>query len=269
MRGILGIPITDGTRTTTSGPKIRIRQLVNVSGTGAAARAAPLSFLHLECKSAACTRLGRKIRHMNHKRVSLGFDLRVNPALQGENSSQVNQRLVPELRSPVSADPSVWLTTEEIRSLSLGVLPDFSNPLHLSKSIELLRDACQSRGVLTTGLCPICVTSYETDLIALIKRYGPGYFETRAEEGQLLSQGWQLRGFDVVDLDGLISGLKGCGYVEPAWSQLRNYFGVSLNEIGLFSDLSVASQFAEVRGLQIRDHAPFVVVGVLTHDPIA
>lgn len=121
----------------------------------------------------------------------------------------------------------------------------------------------------TSGLWPVCVTIYEANVIALIKRYGLGYFENQTDEEALLSLGWRFMGFDVVDLDGLISGLKGCGYVEPAWSQLRNYFANSLNEVGLFNDLSVASQFAEVRGLQIRDHAPFVVAGVLTHDPIA
>ena len=94
-------------------------------------------------------------------------------------------------------------------------------------------------------------------------------FLAAKSEAQSYPGSWQFRGFDVVDLDGLISGLKGCGYVEPAWSQLRNYFAASLNEIGLFSDLSVASQFTEVRGLQIRDHAPFVVVSVLAYDPLA
>jgi hypothetical protein len=66
-------------------------------------------------------------------------------------------------------------------------------------------------------------------------------------------------GLDVLDLDGLISGLKGCGYVEPKWSQLRSYFGDALNEFALFKEHSTASQFADVRGSEIRKHAPFVV----------
>jgi hypothetical protein len=203
------------------------------------------------------------------KRISLGFDLRLNPQLQKENPMQRDQHLVPSRQSPISADPGVWLRTEGIESLAEGKLPEFYNPFYLTKNADLLLDVCRRQGIPTSGLWPVCVTIYEANVIALIKRYGPGYFENQTDEEALLSLGWRFMGFDVVDLDGLISGLKGCGYVEPAWSQLRNYFANSLNEIGLFNDLSVASQFAEVRGLQIPDHAPFVVAGVLTHDPIA
>ena len=200
---------------------------------------------------------------MKTKRVSLGFDLRVNPDLQGENSWQMNQRLVPELPSPISADSNVWFATDEIESLTQGVLPDFCNPLYLAKSLELLVDACKQRDISTAGLLPVCVTSSETNVIALVERYGPGWFESQPTEEELQSRGWQLMGFDIVDLNGLISGLKGCGYVEPTWSQLRNYFGSALNEVGLFRDCLMAFQFADVRGLQIQEHAPFVVVGVL------
>jgi hypothetical protein len=202
---------------------------------------------------------------MNTKRVSLGFDLRVNPDFHKENPSQMDQYLVPGLRSPISADPSVWVEPKEVESLTEGMLLDFVNPLHLGKSLDLLIDACVKRGISTTGLWQVCFTSSESNLIALNARFGQGYFDNHATERDLLSRGWQLLGFDVVDLSGLISGLKGCGYVEPTWSQLRDYFGNTLNEVGLFSDCSTASQFAEVRGLQIQAHAPFVVVGVLIH----
>jgi hypothetical protein len=202
---------------------------------------------------------------MNTKRISLGFDLRVNPDLQREDvPSPQDQRLVPELTSPISADTSVWLESEEIESLTQGALPDFANPLHLAGSIDLLVDACHKRGISTTDLLPVSITCFESNIIALAARFGPGYFGHRFTEEKLLSDGWQLVGFDVVDLDGLVSGLKGCGYTEPTWSKLRDFFGAALNEVGLFSDFQAASQFAEVRGLQIKDHAPFVVVGVLT-----
>jgi len=204
--------------------------------------------------------------NMNIKRVSLGFDLRANPHLQKENPSQVNQHLVSGLHSPISADANVWVTTQEIESLTEQVLPDFANPLHLKRSLDLLVNACAKQGISTSGLWPACFTGVESNVIALHERFGPEYFDDQPNEEQLLSRGWQLLGFDVVDLDGLISGLKGCGYVEPTWSQLRDYFGNALNKVGLFTDCSVASQFAEVRGLQIRAHAPFVVVGVLVQD---
>jgi hypothetical protein len=190
----------------------------------------------------------------------------VNPNLQKENQSQVNQRLASGPHSPISADANVWVTTEEIESLTSEILPDFANPLHLGNSLDLLIDACVKRGIATSGLWPVCFTSFESNVVALEERFGPGYFDNPPREEELLSHGWKLIGFDVVDLGGLISGLKGCGYVEPTWSQLRDYFGSDLNEVGLFRECPAASQFAEVRGLQIQVHAPFVVVGVLVQN---
>jgi len=144
-----------------------------------------------------------------------------------------------------------------------GALPSFANPLYLAKSMELLLDECRDQRISVKGLVPICITSAQSNLIALESRFGPGYFDSTPEE-ELLSRAWTLAGFDVVDLSGLISGLKGCGYVEPTWSQLRRFFGGDLNDLGLFRNCQTASQFAEVRGLQVRDHAPFIVVAILT-----
>jgi hypothetical protein len=205
---------------------------------------------------------------MSRNRVSLGFDLRVNADLQGQNLSQQDQRLISAPYIPISADPSVWSETEEIAALMEGTTRDFVNPLHLAKSIDLLLDACSRRGISTTDLRPVCLTTYESNIIALDDRFGPGYFSDRPREEELLSLGWTHMGFDVVDLNGLISGLKGCGYVEPTRSQLKEYFGGALNNVGLFDNNTMASQFAEVRGLQIRAHAPFVVVGLLVHNHI-
>jgi hypothetical protein len=202
---------------------------------------------------------------MRDLRVSFGFDLGVKPELQEWDSDwRRGQRLVPALANPVSADPSVWIESQEIEALWDGVVPDFGNPLGLAKRMDLLLDECRKRSIPTNGLVPVCITSAESNLIALADRFGPGYFEDRPEEEELLSAGWRLAGFDVVDLNGLISGLKGIGYVEPAWSQLRALFGGALNEVGLFGDYWTGSHFAEVRGLQIKAHAPFIVVAVLT-----
>jgi len=204
---------------------------------------------------------------MNTTRISLGFDLRIDPRLQVENPLQKDQNLVPEQRSPVSADAMVWRETDEIEALTEGMLPDFANPLHLARSIDLLIDACRKRGISTVGLWPVCITTLETNLIALTARFGSEYFDGQGEE-ELLTLGWHLLGFDVADLGGLISGLKGCGYKEPTWSQLRSRFASELNDVGLFRDCDMARRFAEVRGLEIREHAPFVVVGVTTKEPL-
>jgi hypothetical protein len=198
---------------------------------------------------------------MNSKRVSIGFDLRVNPELQEKYFW--NQHLVPELASPISADPCVWVEMEEFDSLEEEIAQGFLNPLTFAKNIDVLIDAYNKLGFSTNGLWPACFTSSEANVIELVARFGPGWFENQPTEEELQSRGWQLMGFDVVDLFRLSSGLKGCGYTEPTWSQLRGYFSGALNEVGLFSDCIVASQFAEVRGLQLPAHAPFIVVGIL------
>ncbi len=205
---------------------------------------------------------------MINNRVSLGFDLRIAPSVQNVRSRE-KSFLVPQNVSPISADPGVWPTSEEVGTRWTGLLPDFLNPLYLAPSLDRLVDAYASEGVPISNLHPMCVTSDPTITISLNKRFGSGYFEDQYAENDLLSKGWQFRGFDVVDLDGLISGLKDCDYSEPTWSQLRQYYGDQLNDDGLFFDAMVASRFAEVRGLEIRQHAPFVVVGILTKDQIA
>lgn len=197
------------------------------------------------------------------RKISLGFDLRTNPSLQPESPLQGNQHLVPFARNPISADPSVWMRPDGIDALCNSTMLDFLNPLTLATSINLLVTECNNQRIRIRGLSPVCITSDETNVIALSDRFGSDHFENLKTEDEVLSLGWKHLGFDVVDLSGLISGLKGCGYVEPSWSKLRNYFASGLNEVGLFIESSVASQFAEVRGLQIRDHAPFVVVGLL------
>jgi len=193
--------------------------------------------------------------------------LRVNPELQEwDDQWRHSQRLVPTRASPVSADPGVWVQGKEIELLNGEILPDYANPLYLAKHLDVLLDECRKRNISTNELVPVCITSAESNLIALASKFGPGYLDSSLTEDGLLSVGWRLAGFDVVDLNGLISGLKGCGYVEPTWSQLRGVFGGALNEIGLFGDWEAACHFAEVRGLRIREHAPFIVAGALVSD---
>lgn len=105
---------------------------------------------------------------MTSKRVSLGFDLRVDPELQEwDDEWRRNQRLVPTLASPVGADPSVWIEGREIEALWDGVIPDYGNPLGLAKRTDPLLDECRKRSISTSGLVPVCITSVESNLIAL------------------------------------------------------------------------------------------------------
>ena len=138
------------------------------------------------------------------------------------------------------------------------------NPLGLLDDEGMLLRAPNKLISCPTDSWSVCLTCSEVVCIALGERFGHGYFEERPEEETLISACWQFRGFDTVDLYGLISGLKGCGYSASSLPQLQKHFRGELNEYGLFSNVTVASQFAEVRGLQISDHTPFIVVGILT-----
>lgn len=205
---------------------------------------------------------------MNAFRVSLGFDLRIDPKTISENTSSDHSFLDPRRRSPISADPGVWPMYVAAAERWGGLLPDFLNPLYLAASLDGLVTAYKDQKYPLSDLYPVCITGDPAITISLNRKFGPGYFEDQIAEADLISAGWEFRGFDVVDLNGLISGLKDCDYSEPSWSQLRKYYGEHLNNEGLFSDAAVASRFAEVRGLEIRQHAPFVVVGILVHDRI-
>jgi hypothetical protein len=205
---------------------------------------------------------------MTMDRISLGFDLRVNPGVDQPNGLGDARFLDPLNSSRISADPSVWLASDRATDLWGTNLPHFLNPLRLAGDTNRLLDAYNREGIDTSELYPLCITSAPGIAVSLRQRFGAGYFDHKLGEEELVSAGWHFRGFDVVDLDGLISGLKGCDYREPAWSQLRTIYAEHLNEDGLFFHALTASQFAEVRGLEIRQHAPFVVVGLLSHPPL-
>ncbi|HZR56768.1 MAG TPA: hypothetical protein VFA74_07835 [Terriglobales bacterium] len=203
---------------------------------------------------------------MKNRRVVLGYDLRINPAIQISNPAQTENCLIPALCNSISADPNVWVGPREVETLMQNGDTGISNPLHLAKELDSLIHVRHSLHTSITDLVNVCITSSEANLIALVERYGQGWFEARVKEEELPSQGWTFKGLDVVDLDGMISGLKGCKYVDGSRTKLGTYFGSYLNDVGLFNDALIASQFAEVRGLEIPAHSPFVVVGLLIKD---
>ena len=199
-------------------------------------------------------------------RISLGFDMRVKATLTG--ITHRSAQMVKEYGSIISADPAIWPCATEVSDLWDGPLPSFLNPLYLAGDLKLLVDAHRKRNASLAELIPVCLTAKQTVILALDKRFGSGYFSRCVEEQNLIHQGWQLRGFDVVDLDGLISGLKGCGYSDTTKLQVEAAFGRFLNEDGLFRSEEAAYTFAEMRGLEIRGHAPFTVTGILTHETL-
>jgi hypothetical protein len=202
--------------------------------------------------------------------ISIGFDFRAEPSPCERASLRSDQMLDPHNQSPVCADASVWRRpTEVASSIYGGVLSDLMNPLYLYKNLPSLRRAYDRLTSLDERWPSVSITAHPAVASYLTQRFGIGYFDEYQREVDLLSTGWQHMGFDTVDLDGMVSGLKGCGYAEPALSDLRIHFLQRLNQYGLFASALDAAMFAQTRGLQIRDHSPFVVVGVLSRDFIA
>jgi hypothetical protein len=200
------------------------------------------------------------------KRISGGFDLRLPIDLLKEDPCLINQFLVPENQHRITTDSLVWSTPQEIADFLIGQAVGY--PLGLPTNLDQFVAALHERGVSTAGLIPVCVTLSEATVMRLRERGWSYHFQQAQWQDELLDAGWRFLGFDTAELSGLCSGLKGIGYEEPSRSQLRLRFGPALNDIGLFSDAAMASEFADLWGRQIPSHAPFEVVGILVHDPL-
>ncbi len=147
------------------------------------------------------------------RRLCLGFDLRVREETRPELSSQhFDERYDPCHRATVSGDPNVWRRRKDIEALLNDNVGSLSNPLTLARSLDDLLSACKDRDIAPEDMVSIALTCGESNLIALEQRFGNGWFEQSQDELLLISAGWKFGGFDILDLNGLVSGLNGTGY---------------------------------------------------------
>ncbi|MFO1171255.1 MAG: hypothetical protein U1E49_09825 [Hyphomicrobiaceae bacterium] len=190
-------------------------------------------------------------------RVCIGFDARIRPG----SRSDLPAPLIGG-RTFLSADPSVWLPPQALADQWNGPIPDWGNSLGLAKDVHALRP-------FPTGPddCLVALTASKHVVATEIQRAGPGYFDVIRSERELLADGWTLVGFDALDTSGLISGLHGCGFAEPSLLYFQHHFWPQLNEACLFETDRDAAAFGAYRGVEIREHAPFVEVGVCVKSP--
>jgi hypothetical protein len=200
------------------------------------------------------------------ERRACGFSLRLNPTGIAEEPWLRGQLLIPEQANIISADSQTWPQPKGLQDLHYED-PDW-HPLGIDTDFERMLEKLHKRGVRTEGLVPLCVTVSVETIAASERLRGPWAAQYPHEE-ELLARGWRFLGFEPVELNGLVSGLKGIGYKEPFRSELQARFGGELNEVGLFSDDAIAAEFAKVVGAEIPSHAPFDVVGILVHDPLS
>jgi hypothetical protein len=89
----------------------------------------------------------------------------------------------------------------------------------------------------------------------LVEKMGALLTTTTLTTGaDLASNGWILLGYDVIDVNGLISGLLNCGPNSPEF-KLR--FAPCINKCSLFDDDAAAEAYAKMRDAQIPSHSPF------------
>jgi hypothetical protein len=200
------------------------------------------------------------------ERRACGFTLRLNPSGIAEEPWLRSQLLIPEKANIISADSLTWPQPKELQDLHHED-PDW-HPLGIDTDFEEMLEKLHKRGVCTEGLVPLCITVSVETIAASERLRGPWVAQYPHEE-ELIASDWRFLGFEPVELNGLTSGLKGIGYKEPSWSQLRVQFGGALNEVGLFTDAAIAAEFAKMQGIEIPEHAPFDVVGILVHDPLS
>jgi hypothetical protein len=95
--------------------------------------------------------------------------------------------------------------------------------------------------------------------IALNDRFGWEPCVQTSGAGQF-AKDFLSAGFDIVDIDGLTSGLWGCGLSGPVFGNLIKIYRQHLNKYGLFDVEDVARLFADARGIEVPEHAPFTCV---------
>ena len=154
--------------------------------------------------------------------------------------------------SSTSMDPSVLRRPNELEFLASSGRPPWG-PFGLIKDPGFLFTSdisnldCSAR-----YLCFICAPGTWN---ALCARYSASIFSGGHLEEYPDVACWAFRGFDAVDLNGLISGIDGCGAIAATCSS-------KLNRNRLFDELSDVRDFAESRSIAVPEHAPFLAIGV-------
>jgi hypothetical protein len=182
----------------------------------------------------------------------IGFDVRV--ARETDAPWFPEYLLRKEVKFVVSVDPMVFPVSpnEESRRLQAGASPK-ENLLGLLTSLPL--DAGSESHVwkisatINKEVCDKLESKFGTPLTT-------GLLSTASD---LASGGWKWLGYDVVDMNGLISGLLNCG---PNSLESEIKFSPYINEFALFDNFQIAKEYAAIRDAEIPNHSPFYPVSL-------
>ena len=150
--------------------------------------------------------------------ISGGFDLRVPIESVGDDVTLDDQFLVPELRNRVSTDPLVWPRPTEVSEIHASEIRSF--PLGVPSDLGDIVTALYERGLSGIMVTPVALVVSDITVAELCRGGWVSHFENARQQDDLSREGWHYVGFDVAELNGLCSGLKGYGYKQPLWSEL-------------------------------------------------
>lgn len=192
------------------------------------------------------------------KRLIIGFDYRFS---YEKSIKRLDYYTFQNLKV-LSGDPNVWERPREVYDL-LDQDPEYViNPLTLATNFEFLKKKMPSN--VAEYSMPMAISLSSKAISCVIEKYGSFWFSDLMSEDDLLSQGWDFMGFDVLDINGLYSGINGCGYKEDTRELLKRNFSKYFNDFSLISLYQKAVEFSDISNREIPAHAPFYSVGIFT-----
>ncbi|MCC0010933.1 MAG: hypothetical protein H6875_10855 [Hyphomicrobiaceae bacterium] len=192
------------------------------------------------------------------KFVTIGFDVReVVPTSAIRRLDQLNQMVAWPSKVLTTADamvqpkPPRYRYQENSSDAETSILGFFRPIGGLIRSVR----------ADISGTEKIYVYRLRSEIVAYIEeRFGciEREFDLATDASE-----FQQIGFDVVDIDGLTSGLWGCSFEIWEKELWAPHFQKHLNRFGLFDDENFAARFAQCRSLVVEEHAPFLSLQIL------
>lgn len=194
---------------------------------------------------------------MRFKMQTFGYDIRTKLPFRQRPFLDLPIELVSDLPSDIiSVDPEICARREEISdAMKLGMFENAS-PLGLIYSLDSYISVfdLNTDFLIRISFCDVNSIKQSLQL---------GYDRNKLEQHDSIE--WNHVGYDVVDLDGLISGFFRGGFRNINDFDPFSMFYSKLNSFGLFFDIDCAYKFAEFRNNDIQEHAPYSVLHVDVH----
>lgn len=184
---------------------------------------------------------------MINDKYILGFDIRAIGKI--DKTGLLESLIRQDVNAVISADPLVFPVVSH--ELERRLQSDAEPKENIVGLLSDLPTCC----LIEDNECKIAVTTNKEIYEKLMDKFGvPLTTGSLSKETDLILDGWVMLGYDVIDINGLISGLSNCG---AASQELKKEFAQHINKYSLFRDFSPALKFANKRSSEIPAHSPF------------